>query len=145
MPLKSGETVDNVYVKVGEFFREYVQIYSLLLTEPIALGLNTSHAEKKKKKEMLQHQLFSWALGIEHCFTEIGNVLKMSVYSWIWQSVGIGFQKISKEFLALAKEHSDLDYVFADVNCRLKVVFKDSASNFFNDIDNLKSMINYRS
>ena len=50
MPLKSGETVDNVYVKVGEFFREYVQIYSLLLTEPIALGLNTSHAEKKKKK-----------------------------------------------------------------------------------------------
>ena len=82
MPLKSGETVDNVYVKVGEFFREYVQIYSLLLTEPIALGLNTSHAEKKKKKkEMLQHQLFSWALGIEHCFTEIGNVLKMSVYS----------------------------------------------------------------
>ena len=94
---------------------------------------------------MLQHQLFSWALGIEHCFTEIGNVLKMSVYSWIWQSVGIGFQKISKEFLALAKEHSDLDYVFADVNCRLKVVFKDSASNFFNDIDNLKSMINYRS
>ena len=86
MPLKSGETVDNVYVKVGEFFREYVQIYSLLLTEPIALGLNTSHVEikkkkKKKKKEMLQHQLFSWALGIEHCFTEIGNVLKMSVYS----------------------------------------------------------------
>ena len=53
--------------------------------------------------------------------------------------------RILKDAIDLTKEHPDLDYVFADVNCRLKVVFKDDTSNFFNDIDNLKSMINNRS
>ena len=45
----------------------------------------------------------------------------------------------------LTKDHPDLDYVFEDVNCGLKVVFKDGRSNFFNDIDNWNSMINNRS
>ena len=53
--------------------------------------------------------------------------------------------RILKDAIDLAKEHPDLDYVFVDVICRLKVVFKDGTSNFFNDIDNLKSMINNRS
>ena len=53
--------------------------------------------------------------------------------------------RILKDSIDLAKEHPDLDYVFADVNRRLNVVFKDGTSNFFNDIDNLKSMINNRS
>ena len=50
--------------------------------------------------------------------------------------------KILKDAIDLAKEHSDLNYVYADVNCCLKVVFKDSSSNFFNGIDDLKSIIN---
>ena len=82
VPLKSGETVDNVYVKVGEFFREYVQIYLSFIDRAYRIGSEYKSCwKKKKKKEMSQHQLFSWALGIEQCFTEIGNVLKMSVYS----------------------------------------------------------------
>ena len=52
--------------------------------------------------------------------------------------------RILKDATDLAKEHLDLNYLYADVNCRLKVVFKDGTSNFFNDIDNLKSMINNR-
>ena len=32
------------------------------------------------------------------------------------------------------KKHPDLNYVYADVNCRFKVAFKDGKSNFFNDI-----------
>ena len=52
--------------------------------------------------------------------------------------------KILKDAIDLAKEHPDLNYVYADVNCRLKVVFKDGSSNFFNDIDDLKSIINNR-
>ena len=52
--------------------------------------------------------------------------------------------KILKDAIDLAKEHSDLNYVYADVNCRLKVVFKDGSSNFFNDIDDVKSIINNR-
>ena len=53
--------------------------------------------------------------------------------------------RILKDAIDLAKQRPDLDCIFADVNCRLKVVFKDGTSNFFNDIDNLKSMINNRS
>ena len=52
--------------------------------------------------------------------------------------------KILKDAIDLAKEHPDLNYVYVDVNCRLKVVFKDGSSNFFNDIDDLKSIINNR-
>ena len=52
--------------------------------------------------------------------------------------------KILKDAIDLAKEHLDLNYVYADVNCRLKVVFKDGSSNFFNEIDDLKSTINNR-
>ena len=55
---------------------------------------------------------------------------------------------ILKDAIDLAKEHSDLEdleYVFADANCRLKVVFKDGTTNSFNDIDNLNSVINNRS
>ena len=52
--------------------------------------------------------------------------------------------KILKDAIDLAKEHPDLNYLYADVNWRLKVVFKDGSSNFFNDIDDLKSIINNR-
>ena len=52
---------------------------------------------------------------------------------------------ILKDAIDLAKEHPDLEYVFADANCRLKVVFKDGTTNSFNDIDNLNSVINNRS
>ena len=36
--------------------------------------------------------------------------------------------RILKDDIDLAKEHPDLDYVFADVNCHL--VFKDGTPNF---------------
>ena len=48
---------------------------------------------------------------------------------------------ILKNAVDLAKEHQGLDYIFADVNCCLTVGFKDGTFNFFNDINNLKSMI----
>ena len=52
--------------------------------------------------------------------------------------------KILKDAIDLAKEQPDLKYVYADVNYHLKVVFKDGSSNFFNDINDLKSIINNR-
>ena len=38
---------------------------------------------------------------------------------------------ILKDAIDPTKEHSDLDHVFVDVNCRLKFLFKDSTSDFF--------------
>ena len=52
--------------------------------------------------------------------------------------------KILIDAIDLAKEHPDLNYVYAGINCRLKVVFKDGSFNFLNDIDDLKSIINNR-
>ena len=48
---------------------------------------------------------------------------------------------ILKDAIDSIKEHLDLDYAYADVNCRLKVIFKDGSSKFFIDIDSLKSLI----
>ena len=47
---------------------------------------------------------------------------------------------ILKDAIDLEKKLPDLDYVYADVNCCLKVIFKDGTSNFFNDIENLQSI-----
>ena len=47
--------------------------------------------------------------------------------------------RILKDAIDLPKEHPDLDYVFADFNSHLKVVFKHG------DIDHLNSMINNQS
>ena len=48
---------------------------------------------------------------------------------------------ILKDAIDLIKEHPDLDYAYADVNCRLQVIFKDGSSKFFVGSDNLKSLI----
>ena len=41
----------------------------------------------------------------------------------------------------LVNGNNDIDFVFNDVNSRLKVVFKDKRSSFFNDIDHLKKLL----
>lgn len=44
--------------------------------------------------------------------------------------------------IKLVSNHESVNYVFADINCRLKIVFKDGTSNFFNNLDELKKMLN---
>ena len=48
---------------------------------------------------------------------------------------------ILKDAIDLIKEHPDLDCAYADVNCRLQVIFKGGSSKYFVDSDNLKSLI----
>ena len=45
---------------------------------------------------------------------------------------------------SIADEKQDVIYVFADVNCRLTVVFKDGTSEFFKDISELNELIEQR-
>ena len=46
-----------------------------------------------------------------------------------------------EESRAVADEKQDVNYVFADINCRLKVVFKDVTSEFVKDISELNELI----
>ena len=59
--------------------------------------------------------------------------------------VKIGLTKrryeVLKKAITLVNGNNDVDYEFTDVNCRLKVVFKDKRSSFFNDIDDLKKLL----
>ena len=41
----------------------------------------------------------------------------------------------------IADENPDVNYVFADINCRLKVVFKNGTSDFLKDISELNELI----
>ena len=42
---------------------------------------------------------------------------------------------------SIVDENQDVNYVFADINCRLKIVFKDGTSDFFEDITELNEWI----
>ena len=42
---------------------------------------------------------------------------------------------------SIVDENQDVNYVFADINCRLKIVFKDGTSDFFEDITELNERI----
>lgn len=56
-------------------------------------------------------------------------------------------KKTKKRYEALknarsaADENQDVNYVLGDVNCRLKVVFKDGISEFFRDVSKLNELI----
>ena len=45
---------------------------------------------------------------------------------------------------SIADENQDVNYVFADYNCRLKVAFKNRTSEFFTDINELNELIEKR-
>ena len=42
---------------------------------------------------------------------------------------------------SIVDENQGVSYVFADINCRLKIVFKDGTSDFFEDITELNERI----
>ena len=47
-----------------------------------------------------------------------------------------------KQARELVKGMADVNYVYADINCRLKVKFVDGRDLFFKDLDKLKSILN---
>ena len=49
--------------------------------------------------------------------------------------------EVLKKAMNLVNGNNDIDFVFNDVNSRLKVFFKDKRSSFFNDIDHLKKLL----
>ena len=49
---------------------------------------------------------------------------------------------ISSDALKLSKNFENVNFVMVDINCRLKVVFKNGSSKFFSDCDNLREILN---
>ena len=49
---------------------------------------------------------------------------------------------IFTEAMQVVKKNEAVKFVMADINCRLKVVFKDDNSLFFSDYDNLRDILN---
>ena len=52
--------------------------------------------------------------------------------------------EVLKNTITIVSRNNNVDYVFTKVTCRLKVAFKDKRSSFFNDIDNLKKLLEDR-
>ena len=51
---------------------------------------------------------------------------------------------VLKSARSIADEKQHVNYVFADINCRLKVAFKDGTSEFFKDISKLNELMEQR-
>ena len=49
--------------------------------------------------------------------------------------------KIFTDAIDFVKAYKNFDYVMVDINCRLKVFFKNGDSSFFDNISNLKILI----
>ena len=49
--------------------------------------------------------------------------------------------KIFTKAIETAKIYDNLNYIMVDINCRLKVVFKDGGGKFFTDIMILKEIL----
>ena len=49
---------------------------------------------------------------------------------------------IFSDAIKLSKNFENVNFVMVDINCRLKVVFKNGSSKFFSDCDNLREILN---
>ena len=141
VPVESGETAGSVYEKVGEFFREAcpdTPVSCIDQGHPIGSAYKSYRNKMKCCSTIVRFMSFGHRTMFYRNMKSLKDVsIKLDLTKRKY--------RILKDAIDLAKEHTDLDYVFADVNCRLRAVFKDGTSNFFNDIDNLKLIINNRS
>ena len=139
VPVESEETAESVFEKVGKFLGEAcpdVPVSCIDRAHRIRSECK-SYRNKKKCCSIVCFMSFRHRTMFYRNRKRLKDVrIKLDLTKRRY--------KILKDAIDLAREHSDLNYVYADVNCRLKVVFKDGSSNFFNDIDDLKSIINNR-
>ena len=126
VPVESEETADSVYEVVGEFFREVC---------PETCRAHHSGSEYKSYRNKKK------CYSIIVCFMSFRHRTMFYRNRKHLNDVRIKLDMTKRRYgnlkdaIDLAKDLPDLDYIFADVNCHLKVIFKDYTSKFFNDID----------
>ena len=140
VPVESEETAESVFEKVGKFLGEAcpdVPVSCIDRAHRIGFECKSYRNKKKCCSIIVRFMSFRHRTMFYRIRKRLKDVrIKLDLTKRRY--------KILKDAIDLAKEHPDLNYVYADVNCRVKVVFKDGSSNFFNDIDDLKSIINNR-
>ena len=140
VPVESEETAESVFEKVGKFLGEAcpdVPVSCIDRAHRIGSEYKSYRNKKKCCSIIVRFMSFRHRTMFYRNRKRLKDVrIKLDLTKRRY--------KILKDAIDLAKEHPDLNYVYADVNCRLKVVFKDGSSNFFNDIDDLKSIRNNR-
>ena len=140
VPVESEETAESIFEKVGKLLGEACPDVPVSCTDR-AHRIGSEYKSYRNKKKCCS--IIVRFMSFRHRTMFYRNRKRLKDVR-IKLDLTKRRYKILKDAIDLAKEHPDLNYVYADVNCRLKVVFKDGSSNFFNDIHDLKSIINNR-
>ena len=127
VPVEFEETVDSVYEKVGEFFGEAcpdIPVSCINRAHCIGSEFKTYRNKKECCSIIVRFMNFRHRKMFyknKKRFKDVHIKLDLTKRRY----------RILKDAIDLPKKHADLDYVFADFNSRLKVVFKHGKSNFF--------------
>ena len=136
--MKKDETSGDVFNLVKEKIVEAkVDIPNCVVDRAHRIGKVLNNRDGKPSKAIIvRFTTFRHRTIFYRARKKIGNI-----------SVQLDLSKtrynLLKEAKALTEDLEDVKFVYADINCRLKVHLKDDSEMFFSSIDNLKSILNY--
>ena len=137
MPVEKGETADKVFSKTENILKE---AYPNLSCDCIDCTHCIRRDYKCHKTNKKCHSVIVCSTSFKH---------KTSIY-WnrnILKDIRVKLDLIKKRCnilqsaRSIANKKQDVNYVFADITCRLKVVFKDGTFEFLKDISKLNELI----
>ena len=120
VPVESEETAESVFEKVGKFLGEAcpdVPVSCIDRAHRIGSEYKSYRSKKKCCSIIVRFMSFRHRTMFYQNRKRLKDVrIKLDLTKRRY--------KILKDAIDIAKEHPDLYYVYAYVNCRLKVVFK---------------------
>ena len=140
IPVEKDETADKVFSKAENILKEAC---------PNLSGdcIDCAHRIGRDYK---CHKTNKTCRSVTVCFTSFKHRTSIYRNRNIFKDVRVKLDltkrryNILKSARSIADEKQDVNYVFADVNCRLKVVFKDGTSEFLKNILELNEVIEQR-
>ena len=120
VPVEYEETAGSIYEKVGEFFREAcpdVPVSYIDRAHRIGSECKPHRNKKERCSIIVRFMSFRHRTMFYRDRKRLKDVrIKLDLAKRRYS--------ILKDAIDLAKEHPDLDYVFMDVNCRLKGIVR---------------------
>ena len=140
IPVEKDETADKVFSKAEKILKEAC---------PNLSGDCTDRAHRIGR-DYKCHKTNKTCHSVIVCFTSFKHRKLIYRNRNILKDVRVKLDLTKKRYnilriaRSIADEKQDVKYVFADINCRLKAVFKDGTSEFFKDISELNELIKER-